>query len=202
MARTVVVKLGGSLLDWPGFPEALAGYLKTLSDDRVVLVVGGGAVVDALRVLDSALGIGDKLSHALALRALDVTARLVAALVPGLRVVERREEVLEVWKAERVPVVSPGWWMEHVDRHALDPLPESWETTTDSIAARIARDFPADTLVLLKSTWPGAGGSAFDRTRASRSGFVDPFFPRASARFDRVEVINLRASPTVFGVLI
>jgi aspartokinase-like uncharacterized kinase len=194
-----VVKVGGSLLDWPRFPDALSAYIDSHRPDRVLLIVGGGAVVDLLRRLDSVHAIGEKRAHVLALRALELTARLAETLVPGLQVVERPEQVRKAWEARVVPVLSPCWWMENVDRQASDPLPEDWGTTTDSIAARIARDLPADALVLLKSQWPG--GTSLDRSDASRSGFVDPFFPSASAWLDQVGVINLRSSPPETGVL-
>lgn len=199
MSRIVVVKVGGSLLDWPGFPHALSAYIDSLRPDRVLLIVGGGSVVDLLRRLDSVHAIGEKRAHVLALRALELTARLAETLVPGLQVVERPEQVRKAWEARLVPVLSPWWWMENVDRLAADPLPEEWRTTTDSIAARIARDLPADALVLLKSHGPG--GTTLDRSDAARSGFVDPYFASASAWLDRVGVINLRSSPPETGVL-
>jgi 5-(aminomethyl)-3-furanmethanol phosphate kinase len=199
VSRIVVVKVGGSLLDWPNLPDALSAYIDSLRPDRVALIVGGGAVVDLLRGLDSVHAIGEKRAHVLALRALELTARLAETLVPGLQVVERPEQVSKAWESRLVPVLSPWWWMANVDRQASDPLPEEWGTTTDSIAARIARDLPADALVLLKSHWPG--GTSLERSDASRSGFVDPFFPSASAWLDRVAVINLRSSPPETGVL-
>jgi aspartokinase-like uncharacterized kinase len=86
MAAPVVIKVGGSLLDWPGLPARLAEVLAGQTR-RVVLIVGGGRAVDWVRDLDRWHGLGEERAHALALRALDLTAHLLAALVPGLEVV-------------------------------------------------------------------------------------------------------------------
>jgi aspartokinase-like uncharacterized kinase len=188
----VVIKVGGSLLDRPGFPARLAAFLGSSSEEPALLVVGGGPVADALRTLDSALGIGEKRSHALALRALDLTAGVVTAVVPGLVVIERPEGMAEARAAGLTPVLAPRWFMENVDRHAPDPLPETWETTTDSIAARVARHVGADGLVLLKSTAPGAD---LTREAAARAGLVDPAFPAASRGLGLVRLVDLRADP-------
>jgi aspartokinase-like uncharacterized kinase len=195
--RTVVIKVGGSLLGWPGFPGRLEGFLGAVASRRVALVVGGGAAADLVRQLDATHSLGEARSHALALRALDLTAHLAASLVPGLQVVERPAELGAVWRDGRTPVLAPRWFLENVDRYAEDPLPETWECTTDSIAARVARAIGASELVLLKSTSPGRVTS---RTEAARLGLVDPRFPEASAWLDEVSVVNLRESPPGLAV--
>jgi aspartokinase-like uncharacterized kinase len=190
--RTVVIKVGGSLLGWDEFPTRLRDYLELSRSERVVLVMGGGRVADLVRELDSAYRIGEKRSHGLALRALDLTAHMVAALVPCLTVVERPEEVAGAWERGLVPVLAPSWFMENVDRHSPNPLDESWSVTSDSIAARAAELLGADELRLLKSAAPvGLDG----RSAASRGGYLDPAFPGASAPFRRLAVVNLRGNP-------
>jgi aspartokinase-like uncharacterized kinase len=191
MNRPVVVKVGGSLLDWPEFPARLSAYLGAALG-RAVLVVGGGKTVEVLRALDSLHAIGENRAHALALRALDVTAGVVAAVVPALRVVERPEEVAGVWEEGRTPVLAPRWFMEHVDKRSTDPLPERWATTSDSIAARVARHLGADGLVLLKSTAPDGDVTSEE---AARLALIDPVFPRAARGLGWVRLVNLRADP-------
>lgn len=192
MTGPLVVKLGGSLLDWPGFPGALSAALHSLGPTPVVLVVGGGKVADVVRTLDSALGIGELRSHGLALRALDLTAEVVAAVVPGLTVVESADQLAGVWSAGRTPVLAPRRFMEEVDRPSADPLPATWAVTTDSIAARLAGRLGAAGLLLLKSTAPGADQTLQD---AADSGLVDPYFPAAARPIPWVRVRNLRETP-------
>jgi aspartokinase-like uncharacterized kinase len=196
--KTIVLKVGGSLLDWPGFPEGFQTCLDALLPHRVVVIVGGGRAADFLRELDSLHGIGEKRAHGLALRALDLTAHLAAALVPSLTVVERPDELEATWKCGVTPVLTPRWFVETIDREATEPLEESWEVTTDSIAARLAVHLRADELRLLKSIGPDG---TWSRTEASRSGLVDPAFPRVSRACPVVSVVNLRTDPLMSHTL-
>ena len=199
-SRTVVVKVGGSLLGWLEFPTRLRQYLDRSRHERLVLIVGGGRVVDLIRDFDTLHDLGEDRSHALALRALDLTAHLVAALVAGLSVVERPDELEEVWRRGRVPLLAPRWFMETIDRSARAPLPESWAITTDSIAARVALHLAADELRMLKSR--GADGlKTKSRAEAALAGLVDPGFPKASASCQRVAIVNLRADPPTIDYL-
>jgi aspartokinase-like uncharacterized kinase len=191
----LVVKVGGSLLGWEGFPEALERQLSSLRDERIVVIVGGGRFVDFLRELDSLHRIGEKRSHRLALRALDVTARLTADLVPGLSVVTRTDGLAQVWARGRVPVLAPRGFVRGLDADSPEPLPERWDVTSDSIAARLAVVLHAHELRLLKSTAPDG---ITTRGEASRSGLVDPLFAAVSGPCPRVTVVNLREpSPVV-----
>jgi aspartokinase-like uncharacterized kinase len=113
-------------------------------------------------------------------------------VVAGLVVVERPEEIPEAWERGTIPVLAPRWFIENVDRLARDPLPETWEVTTDSIAARVAVYLGAGELRLVKSA--GLVGMR-NRAEAARAGFVDPAFPAVSAPLARLAVVNLRADP-------
>lgn len=200
MSRTIVVKVGGSLLGWPEFPARLRQHLDRSRHERLVLIVGGGRAADLIRELDVLHDLGESRSHALALRALDLTAHLVDSLVPGLSVVERTDELADVWRRGRVPLLAPRWFLETIDRNSTEPLPESWEITTDSIAAHVALHLGAEELRMLKSR--GAGGlKSKSRAEAAVAGLVDPEFPRASASCERVAIVNLRADPPTIDYL-
>jgi aspartokinase-like uncharacterized kinase len=197
MTGPVVVKVGGSLLDWPGLPDRLSAYLDERRGDRLVLVVGGGRFADALRDLDRAQALGEARSHALALRVLDLTAHALAAIVPGLEVVEDVPALPRAWEAGRSPILAPRRFLDLDDR-SPDPLPHAWTTTTDAIAARLAVRLGASELVLLKSA-PIPNGTGLEA--ASRLGLVDPEFPRAASGLPIVASLDLRepgASPTIF----
>jgi aspartokinase-like uncharacterized kinase len=196
MTGPVVVKVGGSLLDWPGLPDRLSAYLDDRRADRLVLVVGGGRFADALRDLDGAQAIGEARSHALALRVLDLTAHALAAIVPGLEVVEDLPALPRAWEAGRSPILAPRRFLDLDDR-SPDPLPHAWTTTTDAIAARLAVCLGASELILLKSAPIPPG---IDLEAASRLGLVDPEFPRTASGLPIVASLNLRdpgAIPTI-----
>jgi aspartokinase-like uncharacterized kinase len=188
-AGPVVIKVGGSLLGWPGLPQRLGEFLSRKATEQRVLVVGGGALVETLRVLDATHNLGETRSHALALQALDVTAHLLASLVEGLAVVDCSEQVASAWSEGRVPVFAPRRFMESIDARSDDPLPETWATTSDSIAARIALHLRASSLVLLKSRSPGQVCSVDE---LASEGLVDPRFPEASQGVAIVNLVSLR----------
>ncbi len=183
-----VIKVGGSLLGWPGLPGRLADYLEARRGDRLVLVVGGGRFADALRGLDAAHGLGEARSHALALRVLDLTARVLADLAPGLEVVEDPAALPETWAAGRTPILAPRHFLEADDR-SPDPLPHAWTTTTDAIAARLAVRLGARELALLKSTPLPPGATLIE---AARLGLVDPEFPRAASELRKLSFVDMK----------
>jgi aspartokinase-like uncharacterized kinase len=183
-----LIKVGGSLLEWPGLPASLSGYLAERRGERLVLLAGGGAAADFVRRLDEQHGLGEERSHALALRSLDLTAHALASLIETLIVVEDASGIESAWAEGRIPVLAPRIFLEEDDRSA-DPLPHSWDVTSDSIAARVAVRLGARELVLLKSA---AMPSTMGRKEAARAGLVDAAFPEAAREVTHVLVRNLR----------
>ncbi len=178
----VVVKLGGSLFDWPDFPGRARELLDSIAPARVVLVPGGGRFVDVLRDLDRIHSIGEESSHDLAMRLLDATAAVLAALIGGV-VVEDRGGLDGAWSAGAAAVLAPRKLLE-----SDGALPHSWEVTSDSIAARVAVRLEASRLILAKSATPADA----DVRRLVESKFVDENFPGFAREIGRVEVVDLR----------
>jgi len=182
----LVVKVGGSLLEWPELPARLAGVLDARRGSRPALLAGGGAAADLIRRLDAAHRLGEEASHALALRALDLTAHALARLVPDGIVVDAIPAVESAWSRGLTPIVAPRPILD-ADDGSPDALRHSWQITSDSIAARLAVLLRADTLLLLKSA-----PAPRDVPEAVRLGRVDPAFAVASAPIRRVLYLNLR----------
>ena len=67
---------------------------------------------------------------------------------------------------------------------------QSWDVTSDSIAARIADLLGSDELVLLKSSLPEPQVATLDE--AAAAGFVDRCFPCYAAKLPLVRLVNLR----------
>lgn len=159
----VVVKVGGSLLDRPGWPGEIVALLAGLPPTLVV--VGGGPIVDGLRSLDAACPRPARLVHELSIDAMTLTARLVADAI-GLPVVaDGNGGVLD----------AASWLRSHPAAAAT--LPVGWHVTSDSIAAVVA-GASGRGLVLAKSVPPPVGGDDLDALAAA--GWVDAHFPRAA----------------------
>ena len=103
-----VVKVGGSLFDWPELGPRLRKWLATLSPARILLIPGGGAIVDVLRNLDQCHALGEEAAHWLALRALTVNAHLLSTMLAPLQatVVEDFPECRSAWADEKLPILD------------------------------------------------------------------------------------------------
>ncbi len=199
---SIVVKVGGSLFKWPEFPRRMATFLQTLEADdssgRIILIAGGGPTADVIRVLDELHGLGDETAHRLALLAMDLAAHILAALLPRAVAVRDLDGLGSVWSAGSIPILPPSLVWDEIESSGHDVLPMSWDTTSDSIAARIALHLVVDRLILLKSA-PLPVGT--DRHEAARLGLVDPIFPAAAQSLVVVEYVNLREDVAVLHPL-
>jgi aspartokinase-like uncharacterized kinase len=119
-------------------------------------------------------------------------------MAPRVVVVDRIAALDEVWRAGLTPALAPRLIMESQEAQGSEPLPATWETTTDSIAARVAMILGARCLFLLKSASPLGIDT---RSRAAQLGYVDPVFPSASAALEQVWAANLRADPLEMALL-
>ncbi|MBX3414375.1 MAG: hypothetical protein KF708_16930 [Pirellulales bacterium] len=184
---TRVIKLGGSLLDEPSLRRQFSTWLAQQTPARNLVVVGGGALVDAIRDIDRRQQLGEKAAHWLAIDAMSVTAHIAVALVE-LPLVER----MATWEASAAAtaIVDVRHFLaEQEPRQPGERLPYGWSVTSDSIAARLATTLGACELVLLKSTLPEATESL---AAIAKSGFVDEHFAVAAADLPRVRLVNLK----------
>jgi 5-(aminomethyl)-3-furanmethanol phosphate kinase len=188
-----VVKVGGSLFNWPEFPGRMAAFFQTLeaddSSERIILIAGGGPAAELIRVLDELHRLGDVTAHRLALQAMELSAHILAAVLHRAVAVRDMDGLRSVWSAGSIPILPPSLVWDEIERSGKDVLPMSWDATSDSIAVRIAVHLAADRFILLKSA-PLPEGA--DRHEAARLGLVDPLFPIVARSLARVEYVNLR----------
>jgi aspartokinase-like uncharacterized kinase len=180
-----VVKLGGSLLDWPEFPGQLRRWLDCQPAACNLMLIGGGDLVEAIRKLDGMHGLGEKSAHWHCIRSLHITAAIFCNLFPDASPTAHElancRSGLHLLDAEGI--------MKEDQKRSARPLPETWDVTTDSIAARAAVLYGVTELVLLKSKLP-------DRTGGLRSlaevGYVDAHFPVCAKSLPKIRFVNLR----------
>ncbi|SDK31155.1 Uncharacterized kinase [Methylophilus rhizosphaerae] len=151
-----VIKLGGSVTRH----DSLLKWLQLVArwgDGKVIIVPGGGVYADAVREFQKIRAhlpdghLSDTQAHALAIYAMDQMARSFVAMEPALTLVRNPLEIAErgwqhrglVWLPSEM-TLNPVLWGETT-------LPESWETTSDSLAAWLASQLEASQLLLVKS---------------------------------------------------
>jgi len=185
-----VVKVGGSLLELPDLADRIGGWLAEQSAARTLIVVGGGAVVNAIRHLDDQHPADECQMHWLAIRAMGITARIVSELLPECLLLERWEEIATI-AGDRPAVMDVEQFLRSVEP-ALEgrKLPQSWHVTSDSIAARLACCTMASELVLIKSASPPHPDSV---DQWADSGYVDRFFSELAPDVAFIRCVNLRS---------
>jgi 5-(aminomethyl)-3-furanmethanol phosphate kinase len=187
-----VIKVGGSLLDWPQLPTALRSWLAAQQPALNILLCGCGPFGDIIRQADLRFSLGQEHSHWLCINALSLTARLLAAIIPEAPHCDRYAQL-----TARIAAHEPGniifdpreFLTDHEAALPGRALSHTWSVTTDSIAARLAQVLEADELILLKSANAPHAASLGD---LAASGFVDSHFPLATSSLRSVRLVNLR----------
>jgi aspartokinase-like uncharacterized kinase len=181
--RTCVAKVGGSLLDSVQTRGRLESWLTSRASVKIIFVVGGGKRVDRVRDWERRHSLKTSESHWHAIEMMQLNALRVASWFPSWVWMDDFWDLASGGPAQRI-IFAPKHWLTTLD----DPLPESWDVTSDSIAARLALDLEADELILLKSADPPPGATM---QNLADVGYVDRFFPQV-IKNRSVRLVNLR----------
>ncbi len=141
--RFIVLKIGGSLLN---YFEELKIFCKTLSKisetAKVLVVPGGGIFANTIRDLQKKIKFSDDTAHWMALLAMDTYAFLLKDMIEGSKIIYTLEETPS---RDKPVILAPFNLMKE-----KDSLEHSWRVTSDSIAAYVAHQLGAGLLVLVK----------------------------------------------------
>jgi aspartokinase-like uncharacterized kinase len=139
-----VVKVGGSLSQKPQALRALCVKLGELAKKHVLVVVPGGAeFADCVRDLDKRFSLSSVTAHRMAILGMDQYGLLLSDLMPNCQVADSLEEAKNA-SVGRLVVFLPSRFM--FEDNALE---NSWEVTSDSIAAHIASRLDAERVLLI-----------------------------------------------------
>jgi aspartokinase-like uncharacterized kinase len=190
-----VVKIGGSLLDLVGLPDKLRAWLAAQPRAHNVLVAGGGPLVEQVRWWNREIAAVDETaSHWMCVDLLTVTAHLLHAWLPEIPLVEDDRLLCRRVGEDGATIFGPAPWMRHSEPGLPGRwLPTDWETTSDSIAGRLAVALRADEFVLLKSDLPKARSPELSALAAI--GYIDPILAQMSHELPATRLVNFRANP-------
>lgn len=184
-AGRIVIRLGGSLLD---LDDVVDRMLTSLHDVSLPLViVGGGSAADQVRQWDADGLLDDSEAHQLAIAAMSFNAQKLAESDDRLKFTSSLPDAISAASRGQLPVLDVFAVLLAEERRntPLPRIPPSWDVTSDSIAAWLARAWQAD-LRLCKSVDP-----------QSWTRDVDRWFFTAAAGLSQFQWVNLRSQPNV-----
>jgi len=141
----VTIKVGGSLASHPEKLRILCTKLTELSQDhKLVVIPGGGEFADIVRKLDKRFTLPPAVSHRMAILGMDQYGLLLSDLLPNSRIVNKLEHLQETWDSGKLLVFLPSNFL-----FTEDPLENSWDVTSDSIALYVAGQLHATRALLV-----------------------------------------------------
>jgi aspartokinase-like uncharacterized kinase len=145
MSPDAILKVGGSLSRGEGL-EALCAEISRLGNRFGLLVVpGGGKFADLVRKAYRQYGLSEAAAHFMALLAMDQYGYVLHHLIRGGNMSADLADLCREEKSSRVGILLPS-----AEVMRSDPLPHTWQVTSDTIAAWIAHRTACRRLVLLK----------------------------------------------------
>ncbi len=145
MSLDAVLKMGGSLSGNKGL-ETLCREIGSLAPrHRLLVVPGGGAFADQVREAYLRYNLNETAAHRMALLAMDQYGYLLSHLISGSCLTTDLHSACQAAESGRVAILLPS---ELVMKS--DPLPHSWQVTSDTIAAWVADQAHCRRLILLK----------------------------------------------------
>lgn len=162
-----IVKVGGSFARAPQLGDIAAALGEGAG--RAVIVPGGGPFADCVRREQGHIGFDDRAAHKLALFAMAQFGTLLVSRNPRLVPATGPDGIRRALADGRPPVWLPlGLLGGHPD------IPESWDMTSDSLAAWLAGQLKAPRLVFLKRAAP----RSVRLPELVEKGVLDPLAPR------------------------
>ncbi len=145
-----VIKLGGSFAFSADLVEWIAAIARC--GGRAVIAPGGGPFANVVRTAQAQMGFDDLAAHRMALLAMEQYGCAIKSLHPALSLADSFDSIRRCLADDRVPVWLPT-------RTALDAaeIAQSWDVTSDSLAAWLAGKIDAERLLLIKHIEPARG---------------------------------------------
>ena len=140
-----VIKIGGSLAEDPERLRALCAKLSEFAKKYAIVVVpGGGRFADVVRDFDQRFTLSSGISHRMAILGMDQFGLLLSQIIPDSCATYLLSDAKQLSEIRVVPIFLPSRLM-----FKEDPLENSWNVTSDSIAAYVASRLHAAKVLLV-----------------------------------------------------
>ena len=141
----IVIKLGGSLATANTLLDCLNRLEQNYQGRAVVIVPGGGVFADQVRVAQQHWQFDDHSAHAMAVLAMQQMAWLFKGLKADFVLVHSLSAIAQ--QSEQKILI----WSPDLDELNNAGIPATWDISSDSLAAWLAKTLLADELILVKS---------------------------------------------------
>jgi dihydroneopterin aldolase len=164
-----VIKLGGSF----AFSSELRDWIKAIVGHagRIVIVPGGGPFADTVRKAQAQMCFDDRTAHRMAVLAMEQYGHAIASMSKRLQLADLLEAIRQGLAGGKVPVWLPAQMVL-----ADADIPQSWDVTSDSLAAWLAGRIGAERLILVKHL--ETTGSTVLASNLVASNMIDGAFPK------------------------
>ena len=140
-----VVKVGGSLAEEHELLMDLCAKIGLLAENyELVVVPGGGRFADIVRDYYERFSLSSTISHRMAILGMDQFGMLLTQITPNSCATYLLSDAKQLSETKAVPILLPSRIM-----FKRDPLKNSWDVTSDSIAAYVADRLRAPKLILV-----------------------------------------------------
>lgn len=195
MKRVRVIKLGGSLLTMPNLKQKFQKWCLENPHPLTLIVVGGGPMVDAVRQVHLANPLSEEFAHWVCIDLLQHTARIAHQVLGNANLYETMADLQQPFSGSKVnsttPIIAIVQMAICFDKEFPNMgLPESWDVTSDSLAAAFSIMHAAEELVVMKSC--DAPSDESDLESLADVGFVDPYFADLAEDIEQVRFVNLQ----------
>lgn len=184
----LIVKLGGSsagraqMQQWI---DILANAVLPL-----VIVPGGGPFADQVRIAQRKLAISDDAAHQMAILAMDQFGIAIAERHSRFQLARSLGEINSAIAAGRVPV-----WLPSAMTLGAPDIPCSWDVTSDSLSAWLAKTIGAPSLLLVKQTDDYRQYS--NVSELAEAGIVDAMLPEMLAPDTLLHIVGPQTLATL-----
>lgn len=133
-----VVKIGGSL-----FPTDAIKVAEKLKGTPSLIVTGGGEFANLIRKYDNNKSFSDEICDETAIECMTIISKLLNDKIKHTEIAYTIEDALKISSKQKIPILICSEILKE-----NRPFKQSWEVTSDSISAYIAKLLNANLLIV------------------------------------------------------
>ncbi|MEQ1560530.1 MAG: uridylate kinase [Methyloglobulus sp.] len=142
----IVIKLGGSLLQTDTLQSCLDHIARIFQHKKVIVVPGGGVFADRVRLAQQQWHFDDRTAHQMALLAMQQMALVFNARKPDFLITHTIANI-----GQQLGENSTLIWSPDITELDNAGIASTWDITSDSLSAWLAKTLGADELIVVKS---------------------------------------------------